>query len=63
MPPYTNTAVPRTAGIRAESGNDGALYPTHSWIISDQIRTGTVNRTLSQNLSRNIATLWPACLS
>ena len=38
-------------------GKLGAVNPSHSWIISDQISTGIVSATLSQNRSRNIATL------
>jgi hypothetical protein len=34
-----------------------------SCTIGDQIKTGIVRSALSQNLSRNIATLWPSCLS
>jgi hypothetical protein len=41
----------------------GAVYPNAPCSMCPQTSVGMVNASDSQNLSRNIETLWPACLS
>src|SRR5262249_9685962 len=49
------------AGMYEDPGNTGGVNPNHSWMISLHTSVGIVSSRLSQNRSRNISTLWPAC--
>ncbi len=62
-PPYTKITVPRTGAIQSDPGKVGAVYPNQSWMVSLKKSTGRVRASDSQKRSRNIATLWPSCLS
>ena len=62
-PPYRNTAVPNTGAIQRSPGTVGGMYPSTRGSMWPHTRVGTVSASEIQNLSRNIATLWPACSS
>ena len=62
-PPYPKTAAPKSAGIQWTPGKTGGVYPSSRGAMCPQIRMGAVSASETQNRSRNIATLWPACWS
>ena len=53
----------RIKGIYIEPGKLGGLIWSQRATFSEYKRTGIVKTKQTQNLFRNIATEWPACLS
>lgn len=47
-------------GDEFRAGNPGAVYPSQCWTSDDQNTVGIISAKLNQNLSRNMATEWPA---
>jgi len=58
QPPYANTSVPNSTGMRREAvGPPHASYPSQCWIIGAHTMVGIDSSSVPQNLRRNISTL------